>query len=143
VSQNSETVRALADGSAWLATENLGTDFRVRAAGGPVIKAVIPQEGVIGWIDCEQMCAASAHKDRFMSFINALDQPHWIAQNFLINGRPLFNEKAYKILVNQGYKERADALLYNQPELSMKMILKGPSKNVQAYLDAFNEVFAA
>jgi spermidine/putrescine-binding protein len=143
VSQNSETVRALADGSAWLATENLGTDYRVKAAGGPTIKAVIPQEGVIGWIDCEQMCAASAHKDRFMSFINALDQPHWIAQNFLINGRPLFNEKAYKILVNQGYKERADALLYNQPELSMKMILKGPSKNVQAYLDAFNEVFAA
>jgi spermidine/putrescine-binding protein len=143
VSQNSETVRALADGSAWLATENLGTDYRVRAAGGPVIKAAIPQEGVIGWIDCEQMCAASAHKDRFMSFINALDQPSWIAQNFLINGRPLFNEKAYKILVNQGYKEQADALLYNQPELSLKMILKGPSKNVQAYLDAFNEVFAA
>lgn len=143
VSQNSETVRALADGSAWLATENLGTDYRVRAAGGPVIKAVIPKEGVIGWIDCEQMCSASAHKDRFMSFINALDQPTWIAQNFLINGRPLFNEKAYKILVNQGFKERADALLYNQPEQAMHMILKGPSHNVQAYLDAFNEVFAA
>jgi spermidine/putrescine-binding protein len=143
VSQNTETVRALADGSAWLATENLGTDFRVKAAGGPVIKVVTPKEGVIGWIDGEQMIAASAHKNRFMSFVNALDQPNWIAQNFMVDGRPLFNEKAYKILVNQGQKERADALLYNQPEQALKMILKGPSKNVQAYLAAFNDVFGA
>ena len=35
VSQNSDSVRALADGSAWMALENLGTDFRVKAAGGP------------------------------------------------------------------------------------------------------------
>jgi spermidine/putrescine-binding protein len=39
VSQNSESVRALADGSAWMALENLGTDFRVKAAGGPVVKS--------------------------------------------------------------------------------------------------------
>src|SRR6185437_1428369 len=32
VSQNSDSVRALADGSAWMALENLGTDFRVKAA---------------------------------------------------------------------------------------------------------------
>ena len=39
--------------------------------------------------------------------MNAMEQAPWIAQNFLANGRPLFNEKAYKILVNQGHKERA------------------------------------
>jgi spermidine/putrescine-binding protein len=141
VSQSSEDVRALADESAWLTTDNLGTDYRVRTAGGPVIKGVDPKEGVIGWIDGEQMVAASSHKNRFMPFVNALDQANWIAQNFLVDGRPLFNEKAYKILVNQGHKERADLLLYNQPERALQMTLKGPSKNVQAYLTAFNDVF--
>jgi hypothetical protein len=66
-----------------------------------------------------------------------------VAKNFLVNGRPLFNEKAYKLLVNQGYKERADLLSYNDPEAALKMNLKGPSGNVQAYIDAFNSVFGA
>ena len=143
VSQNSDSVRALADGSAWMALENLGTDFRVKAAGGPTVKEATPKEGVVGWIDGEQMVKASQHKDRFTEFLNAMEQAPWVAQNFLANGRPLFNEKAYKMLVNQGYKERADLLWYNQPERALKMTLKGPSGNVQAYIDAFNQVFGA
>jgi hypothetical protein len=75
--------------------------------------------------------------------MNAMAQPKWIAQNFIVNGRPLFNEQAYKLLVNQGYKERADLLYYNQPERALKMTLKGPSGNNQAYIDAFNQVFGA
>ena len=35
----------------------------------------------------------------------------WIAKNFLTNGRPLFNEKAWKMLVNQGHGDRARRLL--------------------------------
>ena len=143
VSQNSDSVRALADGSAWMALENLGTDFRVKAAGGPTVKEATPKEGVVGWIDGEQMVKASQHKDRFTEFLNAMEQAPWVAQNFLVNGRPLFNEKAYKMLVSQGYKERADLLWYNQPDRALKMTLKGPSGNVQAYIDAFNQVFGA
>jgi spermidine/putrescine-binding protein len=143
VSQNSESVRALADGSAWMALENLGTDFRVKAAGGPVVKSATPKEGVVGFIDGEQIVKASRHKDRFNQFMNAMAQAKWIAQNFILQGRPLFNEQAYKLLVNQGYKERADLLYYNQPERALKMTLKGPSGNNQAYIDAFNQVFGA
>jgi spermidine/putrescine-binding protein len=143
VSQNSESVRALADGSAWMALENLGTDFRVKAAGGPVVKSATPKEGVVGFIDGEQIVKASKNKGRFDQFMNAMAQPKWIAQNFIVNGRPLFNEQAYKLLVNQGYKERADLLYYNQPERALKMTLKGPSGNNQAYIDAFNQVFGA
>jgi spermidine/putrescine-binding protein len=143
VSQNSDSVRALADGSAWMAIENLGTDFRVKAAGGPTVKLATPKEGVFGFIDGEQVVKASAHKNRFDQFMNAMAQPQWIAQNFLANGRPLFNEKAYKWLVNHGYKQRADLLFYNQPDRALKMTLKGPSGNVQAYIDAFNQVFGA
>jgi spermidine/putrescine transport system substrate-binding protein len=143
VSQNSDSVRALADGSAWMALENLGTDFRVKAAGGPVVKIAVPKEGVVGWIDGEQLVKASSHKNRFEQFLNAMEQAPWVAQNFIANGRPLFNEKAYKMLVNQGQKERADLLYYNQPEKALQMTLKGPSGNVQAYIDAFNQVFGA
>ncbi len=56
---------------------------------------------------------------------------------------PKFNEKAYKILVNTGHKERADRFYYNQPERPLGMVLKGPSSNEQAYIDAFNESLGA
>ena len=142
-SQNNEVVRALADGSAWIGITNLGTDDRVKDAGGPVVKMAYPKEGTIGFIDSEQMVSASKNKDFFPRFINAMQQAPYIAQNFLTNGRPLFNEKSYKLLVNQGHGDRARRLLYNQPDKALKMTLKGPSGNEQAYTDAFNEVFGA
>jgi spermidine/putrescine-binding protein len=143
VSQNTEVVRALADESAWLAIENLGTDVRVRDAGGPRISVATAKEGIYGWMDAEMMLKQSKHKDKFPMFLNSMEQASWIAKNFLANGRPLFNEKAYKILVNTGHKERADRFFYNHPERPLSMTLKGPSSNAQAYIDAFNEVFSA
>ncbi len=143
VSQNSDSVKALADGSAWIAIENLGTELRVKDAGGPLVNIAIPTEGVYGFIDGEQIVSASPNKDQFVRFINDMEQADWIAKNFIANGRPLFNEKAYKVLVDQGQQERADHLQYNHPELALGMTLKGPSGNEQAYIDAFNEVFGA
>jgi spermidine/putrescine-binding protein len=140
-SQNNEVVRALADGSAWIGITNLGTDDRVRDAGGPIIKTAYPKEGTVGFIDSENMVKASKHRDVFEKFINTTEQAPWIAKNFLTNGRPLFNEKAYKLLVNQGHGDRARRLLYNRPDLALKMTIKGPAGNEQAYVDAFNEVF--
>jgi spermidine/putrescine-binding protein len=142
-SQNNEVVRALADESAWIGITNLGTDDRVKDAGGPVVKMAYPSEGTVGFIDSEQMVTKSKNKDAFARFINAMQQAPYIAQNFLTNGRPLFNEKSYKLLVNQGHGDRARRLLYNQPDKALKMTLKGPSGNEQAYVDAFNEVFGA
>jgi spermidine/putrescine-binding protein len=142
VSQNTEVVRALTDGSAWLTIENLGTDARVRDAKGPLILSADPKEGLYGWMDAEMLLKESPNQSSFETFINNMEQAPWIAKNFLANGRPLFNEKAYKILVNTGHKERADRFFYNQPERPLTMTLKGPSGNAQAYIDAFNEVFA-
>jgi spermidine/putrescine transport system substrate-binding protein len=142
-SQNNEVVRALADGSAWIGITNLGTDDRVRDAGGPVVKPAYPKEGTIGFIDSEQIVKASKNKAVFEKFINTTEQAPWIAKNFLTNGRPLFNEKAWKLLVNQGHGDRARRLLYNQPEKALKMTIKGPAGDEQAYVDAFNEVFGA
>jgi spermidine/putrescine-binding protein len=142
-SQNNEVVRALADGSAWIGITNLGTDDRVKDAGGPVVKTAYPKEGTIGFIDSEQIVKASKNKDSFEKFENAMQQAPWIAKNFITNGRPLFNEKAYKILVNQGHGDRARRQYYNKPENALKMTIKGPAGDEQAYVDAFNEVFGA
>jgi len=140
VSQNTEVVRALTDGSAWLTIENLGTDARVADAKGPQILSADPKEGLYGWMDAEMLLKESPNQSSFEKFINTMEQAPWIAKNFLANGRPLFNEKAYKILVNTGHKDRADRFFYSDPERPLKMTLKGPSGNAQAYIDAFNEV---
>jgi spermidine/putrescine-binding protein len=142
-SQNNEVVRALADGSAWIGITNLGTDDRVKDAGGPVVKTAYPKEGTIGFIDSEQIVKASKNHDAFFKFENAMQQAPWIAKNFITNGRPLFNEQAYKILVNGGHGDRARRQFYNQPDKALKMTIKGPAGDEQAYVDAFNEVFGA
>lgn len=142
-SQNNEVIRALADESAWIGITNLGSDDRVKDAGGPVVKPAYPSEGTIGFIDSEQMVKRSKNKDSFARFINNAEQAPYIAQNFITNGRPLFNEKAWKMLVNQGHKDRAERLLYNKPEKALEMTIKGPAGDQQAYSDAFNEVFGA
>ena len=140
-SQNNEVVRALADGSAWIGITNLGTDDRVKDAGGPTVLRAYPKEGTIGFIDSEQIVKASHNHDSWFKFENAMQQSPWIAKNFITNGRPLFNEPAYKILVNNGHGDRARRQYYNKPENALKMTIKGPAGDEQAYVDAFNEVF--
>jgi spermidine/putrescine-binding protein len=140
-SQNNEVVRALADGSAWIGITNLGTDDRVKDAGGPTVLTAYPKEGTIGFIDSEQIVVKSKNHDAFFKFENQMQQAPWIAKNFLTNGRPLFNERSYKILVNTGHGDRARRQYYNKPENALKMTIKGPAGNEQAYVDAFNEVF--
>jgi len=142
VDQNFETVNALKDESAWIGLGNLGVELRVKAAGGPPIKVAYPKEGLLGWFDGEQKVTKSKHKDVFEKFMDSVEgQTAFAAQNFIKNGRPMFNEKAYKLLVNTGHKARADAFNYNKPELIFSANLQGPSKNPQATTDAFNEVF--
>ncbi len=142
VSQNTGVVQALTIESAWFTSEILGTDIRVKEAGGPTIMRATPKEGVIGWLDAEQKMKTK-NADRFNQFINAWGQAEWIPPLFKEFREAWFNEKAYKILVNQGQGDFADALLYNQPEEALKAHLKGPSKNPNAYIQAFNSVFGA
>ncbi|HEX9599230.1 MAG TPA: ABC transporter substrate-binding protein [Gaiellaceae bacterium] len=142
VQQNFETVNALKDESAWIGLGNLGVELRVKAAGGPLVKVAYPKEGLLGWFDGEQMVKASKHKDLFAKFMNSVEgQTAFAAKNFIKNGRPMFNEKAYKLLVNQGYKQRADLFHYNEPERILKSHLQGPSRNPQATTQTFTEVF--
>ncbi len=141
VAQNQEAIRALTNEEAWISTGNLGYDVRVKEGGGPEIESVVPSEGTVGWADAESLVGVSDKHDATLKWLDAMEQAEYIAENFIINGRPLFNEKAYKVLVDRGEKERADRFYFNEPERAFEMTLKGPSGDTQAYIDAFNEVF--
>lgn len=143
VSQASELWPAVANESAWIGLGSLGFDSKVKAISGLEIDYVIPKEGVFGFVDAEQSIKASNSLPAFKRWIDQLYQADWIAKNFLKYGRPLFNEKAYKLLVDQGHKEEADRMLYNQPELAFEQTLVGPAQNQQAVTDAYNEVFGS
>jgi len=78
-----------------------------------------------------------------MPFLELAEQKEYIAENFIKYGRPLFNEGAYKILVDKGEQERADRYLYNKPETVLTMTLKGPGVSTDAAIRVFNEVFGA
>ena len=103
-----------------------GTDTRVKDQGGPELKVFTPKEGTIGWMDSEMVVKGGANTNLIFPFLELAEQAEYIAANFILNGRPLFNEAAYKLLVNQGQQERADRFLYNKPETVLTMTLKGP-----------------
>ena len=141
--QATDTIAKLKTGEAWIATGNLGTEARVKDQGGPDLNVFTPKEGTIGWMDSEMVVKGGQNEALIMPFLELAEQAEYIAANFILNGRPLFNEAAYKILVNQGQQERADRFLYNKPETVQTMDLKGPGTSTQAVIDAFNEVFGA
>jgi spermidine/putrescine-binding protein len=142
--QNNEIVSMLASGAAAIGISNLGTDLRVKDAGGPQIESAYPKEGSIGFIDSEMINAHGNNKPLVKKFLNAMETSEYIAQNFMTNRRPLFNEKAAQLLLNDPKSaETAKRLFMGNPEKALAMTLKGPAGDQQAYTEAFNQVFGA
>jgi spermidine/putrescine transport system substrate-binding protein len=141
--QNTDTIAALLTEEAYIATGNLGTETRVKDGGGPELKVFTPKEGTIGWMDAEMIVKDGANTQLIKPFLQVAEQAEYIAQNFLKYGRPLFNEAAYKLLVDMGKQEQADRFLYNKPETVLAMTLKGPGTSTKAAIAAFNEVFGS
>jgi len=141
--QATDTVAALKNGEAWIATINLGADTAVMDQGGPQLTTFTPKEGSIGWMDAEMLVHGGANNNLLMPFLEVHEQAEYVAANFMINRRPLFSEAAYKLLINQGQQELADHLLFNKPETVNTMTLKGPGTSTQAAIAAFNDVFGS
>ncbi len=141
--QATDTVAALKNGEAWIATINLGADTAVMDQGGPKLTTFTPKEGSIGWMDAEMLVHGGANNNLLMPFLEVHEQAEYVAANFMINRRPLFSEAAYKLLINQGQQELADHLLFNKPETVNTMTLKGPGTSTQAAIAAFNDVFGS
>lgn len=141
----SDEIRTWSEGAAVMSAI-LGFDLRVEEAGGPQAVSVIPKEGTIGFADAEMISSGSENRELIDRFLVADFRPEWIARRFLKYPHPHFDEKAYKLLVDQGHGELADRMLYNRPELVFdpdQMALVAPPPNQTAYTDAFNEVFGA
>ena len=144
VGQATDTVNALVSGEAWLATGNIGNEDRVKNGGGPEIKGYVPKEGTVAWQDSEMIVKGGANTKLIKPFWEKAEVAENIAENFLVQGRPLFNEKAYKLLVDQGKKDQADRYRYNEAEeILSKSILKGPGTSIDKSIQLFNEVFGA
>ena len=141
--QATDTVAALKNKEAWIATINLGADTAVMDQGGPKLTTFTPKEGSIGWMDSEMLVHGGANNNLLMPFLEVHEQAEYVAANFMINRRPLFNEAAYKLLINQGQQELADHLLFNKPETVNTMTLKGPGSSTQKVIAAFNDVFGS
>jgi len=143
VEQNTELVTLMGDETIWFATVNVGMEDRVKDAGGPEIKTFVPKEGVVGWMDGEMLVKGGTNRDVAWSFLDKMETPEWIAKNFMQYGRPLFNKAAYDLLEKQGNGDRARRYLMDKPEIVLSMTLKGPSANMDAYIQAFNEALAS
>ncbi|MDF2733681.1 MAG: hypothetical protein K0S97_304 [Chloroflexota bacterium] len=142
--QATDSVNAMTSGEAWLITGNLGNEDRVKDAGGPEIKGFIPKEGTVGWMDAEMIVKDGANKALLFPYLEKAEVAENIAANFITHGRPLFNEAAYQVLVNQGEQDRADRYLYNKAEETLaKTTLKGPGTSTEKSIQLFNEVFGA
>jgi len=142
--QATDSVNSMISEEAWLITGNLGNEDRVKDGGGPEIKGFIPKEGTVGWHDGQMVVKEGANKALIFPFLEKSQQAEYIAENFLTYGRPLFNEQAYKVLVDQGQKDRADRYLYGKAEEVLgQTTLKGPGTSTEKSIQLFNEVFGA
>jgi spermidine/putrescine-binding protein len=143
-SQNNEIISMMASGEAAIGISNLGTDIRVKNAGGPELQSAYPPEGTIGFIDSEMITAKGNNQNLVKPFLNAMQRSEFIVENFTTNWRPLFNEKAAKALTaDPKTADAAKRLFMDNPEKALAMTLKGPAQDQQAYTEAFNRVFGA
>jgi spermidine/putrescine-binding protein len=142
--QNTETVAAMVSEEAWLVTGNIGNEDRVKDGGGPETKGFVPKEGTVAWMDAEMTVKDGANKALIRPYLEKAEVAENIAANFIAYGRPLFSEAAYKVLVDQGQKDRADRYHYNEAEAILgASVLKGPGSSTAASIQLFNEIFGA
>jgi spermidine/putrescine-binding protein len=141
VRQRSGVIDALASGECVLAISSLGAPDLVKTAGGPEVVAFVPKEGTIGSIEVEMVLVGAANAVRVPAYLDAAASAEASAAAFLSDGRPLFNERAYQLLVDAGHGDRAKRYLYDQPEVALEMTLTGPGARPDAYRAAAQVVF--
>jgi spermidine/putrescine-binding protein len=143
VRQRSDAVDLLVTGECHLAISALGAPDLVRDAGGPELVAFVPKEGTIGSIDVDVLLRDSPNAARVPAWLEAAAAPAVVAESFLRDGRPLFNERALQLLIDTGHGDRARRYLFDRPETALSMTLTGPGARPDDYLAAYHSAFAA
>jgi hypothetical protein len=141
VERRSEAIELLASGECTLAISSLGAPDLVRDAGGPELVAFVPREGTIGSIEVDCAVRGAENAARVPTWLDAAATADVAAQSFLRDGRPLFNERAYQLLVDSGHGDRARRYLYDRPETCLDMTLTGQGDRLDDCLAAYASVF--
>lgn len=141
VRRRSETIDLLTSGECTLAITSLGAPDLVRDAGGPELVAFVPREGTIGSFDVDVALRGAANAVRTNAWLDAAGAAEAAAAGFLTDGRPLFNERALRLLVDRGHGDRARRYLYDRPETVLDLTLTGPGERPEAYLAAHATAF--
>lgn len=141
VRTRSQVVDLLASGECTLAIASLGVPDLVRDADGPELVAYVPREGTIGSLEAEVLLRDAPNAVRVPAWLDAAGAAETVAEAFLTDGRPLFNERALRLLVDAGHGDRARRYLYDQPEAVLDLTLTGPGTRPEDYLAAYASVF--
>ncbi len=143
--QATDSVNSMISEEAWLITGNLGNEDRVKDGGGPEIKGFIPKEGTVGWMDAEMIVKEGANKSLLLPFLEKSQQAEYIAENFITNGRPLFNETGLQgpRRPGQGGPRRPIPVQQGRGDVLAKTTSKGPGTSTEKSIQLFNEVFGA
>lgn len=141
VRQRSDAIDLLASGECTLAISALGAPDLVRDAGGPEVMAFVPREGTIGSLDAQVQLRDAPNPARVMTWLDAAGAAEAAAEGFLRDGRPLFNERAFGLLVDAGHGDRARRYLYDRPETVLDLTLTGPGTRPDDCLAAYAAAF--
>jgi spermidine/putrescine-binding protein len=141
VDRRSDAIELLASGECTLAISSLGAPDLVKDAGGPDMLGYVPREGTIGSIEVDCALRGAPDAVRIPAWLDAAAAAEVAAEAFLTDGRPLFNERAYQLLVDSGHGDRARRYLYDRPETCLDLTLTGPGERLDDYLAAYASVF--
>jgi spermidine/putrescine-binding protein len=137
----SDMLGLLASGACTLAIGALGMPDLVRGAGGPELVAFVPREGTVGSLEAEVPLRGAPGAARIPAWLDAAAAAEVAAASFLTDGRPLFNERALRLLVDAGHGDLARRYLYDRPETVLDLTLTGPGERPDDYLATYDSVF--
>lgn len=135
---------SLRTGKAWIGeTSSIALAARLnRAAGKEVVKAVIPKEGSLGWVDGPMLVKGAKNRSgalKFMEIWNGEEMQNYLYTTY---GFPQCNKAATERTLAKG-GEGAQQLLdrnADTPNAATKLLFTGPPKNPGEWAQAYAEV---
>jgi spermidine/putrescine-binding protein len=135
---------ALRTGKAFIGeTSSLALAARLnRAAGKEVVKAVIPEEGSLGWIDGPMVVKGAKNRKGALKFIEVWNSPEIQTYLYATYGFPQCSKTATERTLAQG-GDGAQQLLdrgADKPDAVQKLLFQGPPANPSEWTQAYVEV---
>lgn len=150
-SQNADDVTAerLATGEAYVGlamNQAIGYRANTRFANGKqVVKAEVPSEGTLGWIDGPQLVKSAKNRENALKFIdffggNVDNQQYLWKQNFFGQCSRVSTER----VIAAGGDEAAlvKAIGANRPELAKQILFQAQPGNPEAWATAYDQAMA-